>query len=81
MLQVMRGDSPVLSAMVTVEGSVELNNGSVARVEQAQLLDNGHGGELITVFVSLSFWSHDNATYLDVLYSTVSRVSLYQYLL
>ena len=45
-IQVSRGDSPVVGAQVLVDFTVELANGSVAKLSQEPipLLDNGYGG-------------------------------------
>ena len=44
-LQVTFGDSPVINANIEVNITVRLNNGSVARVNNLTMLDNGYGGK------------------------------------
>lgn len=45
MLQVTHGDSPVINANIEVNITVRMNNGSVARVNNLTMLDNGYGGK------------------------------------
>ena len=45
MLQVTYGDSPVINANIEVNITVRMNNGSVARVNNLTMLDNGYGGK------------------------------------
>ena len=45
MLQVTHGDSPVINANIEVNITVRINNGSVARVNNLTMLDNGYGGK------------------------------------
>ena len=44
-LQVTFGDSPVINADIEANITVRMNNGSVVRVNNLTLLDNGYGGE------------------------------------
>ena len=44
-MQVTYGDSPVLYANIQVNITVQMNNGSVARVNNLTMLDNGYGGK------------------------------------
>ena len=44
-LQVTFGDSPVINADIEANITVRMNNGSVVRVNNLTLLDNGYGGK------------------------------------
>ena len=43
--QVTFGDSPVINADIEANITVRMNNGSVVRVNNLTLLDNGYGGK------------------------------------
>ena len=45
MLQVTHGDSPVINAHIEVNITVRMNNGSLVRVNNLTMLDNGYGGK------------------------------------
>ena len=45
MLQVTHGDSPVINALIAVNITVRMNNGSVALANNLTMLDNGYGGK------------------------------------
>ena len=43
--QVTYGDNPVVAADIEVNITVEMTNGSVVRVNNLTMLDNGYGGK------------------------------------
>ena len=55
-----QGESPVLDALIDLEVTVELKNGSIVTLPKMPLIDNGFGGRLASLCIDrivLNEWS------------------------